>query len=100
MHRVTYPKSAKFRSWEKSSEFGFKKKMNKLVNFRFFKSDSYFQFPPYSVLVQMKVVRNDVMNIFELNDQFFKIYTVFTPRASEVGKIQPFCRKKSVFGQI
>ena len=45
----------------------------------------------------MKVVRNDVMNIFELNDQFFKIYTVFTPRASEVGKIQPFCRKKIGF---
>ena len=99
MHRVTYPKSAKFRPWEKCCEFGFIKKIvNKLVNFSFLKSDSYFQFPPYSVLVEMKVVRKDIMNIFELNDQFYKIYTPFSLQESlKLAKLSHFA-EKIVFG--
>jgi len=41
---------------------------------------------PDSVLIELKVVRNNAMNNFEfvLNS---RRYTVFIPRASEVGKI-------------
>ena len=42
-------------------------------------------------MIKMKVVTNDVINSLG--------YAVFTQRASEVGKIQPFYRK-FVFGKF
>ena len=47
---------------------------------------------PYSVLIELKVVGHSVINNFELQSTLLR-YTVFTPRVSEVGKIQPFRRK-------
>ena len=43
-------------------------------------------------MIEIKVARNNVMNNFEFVTNSLG-YTVFTPRASEVGKIQPFRRK-------
>ena len=45
-----------------------------------------FPMTPYSILVQIKVVRNYVQNNFKHHDYSLG-YTVFTPRDSEVGKI-------------
>ena len=44
-----------------------------------------FLMTPYSVLTEIKVVRNYVINNIELYDQLFKCI-VFTPRVSKVGK--------------
>ena len=47
-------------------------------------------------MIGIKVVRNNFMNNFEFVISSLG-YTAFTPKASEVGKIQPFCRKNSFF---
>ena len=49
----------------------------------------YLQIRQDSVLIKIEVVRT-------IN---YLGYTVYIPRASEVGKIRPFCKKKSFFGQ-
>ena len=49
-------------------------------------------FPITTVLAEIKVVRNYVLNIFEFVTNTLE-FTVFTPRVSEVGKIQPIRRK-------
>ena len=55
-----------------------------------------FPITPYSVLIRIKVVRNYVMN--NLSSMINSLgCTVFTPRVSEVGKIQPFRRKNRFF---
>ena len=43
-------------------------------------------------MIEIKAARNNVMNNFEFVINSLG-YTVFTPRASEVDKIQLFCRK-------
>ena len=50
-------------------------------------------------MIEIKVVRNDVMNNFEIVKNSL-IYTIFTPRASEVGKMQPFCRRNSFLSNL
>ena len=47
---------------------------------------------PYSVLIEIKLVRNYVINNFKLYDQLFK-YTVFTPRVLKLAKFSHFAEK-------
>ena len=47
---------------------------------------------PYSVLIEIKLVRNYVISNFKLYDQLFK-YTVFTPRVLKLAKLSHFAEK-------
>ena len=48
---------------------------------------------PYIVLIEIKVVRSYVIKTLNLMINSLG-YIIFTPRLSEVGKIQPFRRRK------
>ena len=75
MQRITYPKSVR---GKKCCEVDFKKSSEKSWLIVILDSSNLiklFPMTPYSILVEIKVVRNDVMNNFKLHDQLSRIHS-------------------------
>ena len=97
MVRKTYPKSAHRIFF---FEVCFKKNSEKsLLILDSSNLVHLFSMTSYTVLIKIKVVKNDVINNFELHDQLTWIYS-FHSTASEVGEIQSFYRKNRFLGNF